>query len=91
MALVRLADYRPAPYLLDRTDLTVQLAADHTEVVAQLAFRPNPTPWSTRGADAPPADPAAGLGRKASWAPTSVWSAWSCTVRSVRSDRKSVV
>jgi aminopeptidase N len=39
MALVRLADYRPAPYLLERTDLTVQLHADHTEVGAQLAFR----------------------------------------------------
>lgn len=25
MARVRLADYRPAPYLLERTDLTVRL------------------------------------------------------------------
>ncbi|MDP4831442.1 MAG: aminopeptidase N [Cyanobium sp. MAG_185] len=42
MPLVRLADYRPAPYLLERTDLTVQLHSGHTEVVAQLAFLPNP-------------------------------------------------
>ncbi len=42
MPLVRLADYRPAPYLLERTDLTVQLHSSHTEVVAQLAFVPNP-------------------------------------------------
>ena len=42
MALVRLADYRPAPFLLERSDLTVQLQADHTEVAARLAFVPNP-------------------------------------------------
>ena len=42
MPLVRLADYRPAPFLLDRTDLVVQLHTDHSEVAAQLAFRPNP-------------------------------------------------
>ncbi|MEB3326901.1 MAG: aminopeptidase N [Synechococcus sp.] len=42
MALVRLADYRPAPFLLDRTDLMVQLHFDHSEVAARLAFRPNP-------------------------------------------------
>ena len=42
MPLVRLADYRPAPYLLERTDLTVQLYSGHTEVLAQLAFVPNP-------------------------------------------------
>ena len=42
MPLVRLADYRPAPYLLERTDLTVQLQSGHTEVLAQLAFLPNP-------------------------------------------------
>ncbi|MCT0216777.1 aminopeptidase N [Synechococcus sp. CS-1330] len=42
MPLVRLADYRPAPYLLARTDLTVQLHSGQTEVVAQLAFLPNP-------------------------------------------------
>ena len=42
MPLVRLADYRPAPYLLERTDLTVQLHSGHTEVLALLAFLPNP-------------------------------------------------
>ncbi len=44
MPLVRLADYRPAPCLLERTDLTVQLQATHTEVVARLAFVPNSSP-----------------------------------------------
>jgi aminopeptidase N len=42
MAAVRLADYRPAPFLIDRTDLTVRLHSDHTVVEATLAFRPNP-------------------------------------------------
>ena len=42
MTTVRLADYRPAPQVLDRTDLTVHLGADATEVEARLAFRPNP-------------------------------------------------
>jgi aminopeptidase N len=42
MTTVRLADYRPAAQLLERTDLTVQIHADHTEVRARLAFRPNP-------------------------------------------------
>ncbi len=42
MATVRLADYRPAPQLLERTDLCVRLWPDHAEVEAQLAFTPNP-------------------------------------------------
>jgi len=42
MTTVRLADYRPAPYLLSRTDLTVRLWADHAVVEAALAFAPNP-------------------------------------------------
>jgi aminopeptidase N len=42
MAAVRLADYRPAPYWLERTDLTVRLFQDHALVEAALAFRPNP-------------------------------------------------
>jgi aminopeptidase N len=42
MAEVRLSDYRPAPQLLERTDLTVQLHPDHAEVRAKLVFRPNP-------------------------------------------------
>ena len=42
MATVHLADYRPAPQLLERTDLSVALHADHALVDARLAFRPNP-------------------------------------------------
>ena len=42
MATVHLADYRPAPQLLERTDLTVALHGDHALVDARLAFRPNP-------------------------------------------------
>ncbi|MEO1003934.1 MAG: aminopeptidase N [Cyanobacteria bacterium J06638_7] len=42
MTSVRLADYRPAPQLLDRTDLTLRLYEDRAEVEARLAFRPNP-------------------------------------------------
>ena len=42
MAVVRLADYRPAPFLLDRTDLNVQLHRDHALVEACLSLRPNP-------------------------------------------------
>ncbi len=42
MAAVRLADYRPAACLLERTDLTVELHADHALVHAQLSFLPNP-------------------------------------------------
>jgi aminopeptidase N len=42
VSTVRLADYRPASYLLERTDLTVRLHADGTEVEAVLAFQPNP-------------------------------------------------
>ena len=55
MPLVRLADYRPAPYLLERTDLTVQLHSGHTEVLARLAFLPNslaqPGPLVLQGVD----------------------------------------
>ena len=42
MATVHLADYRPAPQLLERTDLSVALHGDHALVDARLAFRPNP-------------------------------------------------
>jgi len=42
MGAVHLADYRPAPFLLDRTDLTVRLFHDHAVVETVLAFRPNP-------------------------------------------------
>ena len=42
MSLVRLADYSPAPFVLDRTDLTVQIFEDHSLVAARLQCRPNP-------------------------------------------------
>ena len=42
MAPVHRSDYRPAPFLLERTDLTVQLHASHALVAARLAFLPNP-------------------------------------------------
>ena len=48
MAPVRLADYRPAPYLLERTDLTVCLQERQALVQARLAFAPNP---AAEGAD----------------------------------------
>ena len=51
MSTVRLADYRPAPYLLSRTDLTVRLFADHAMVQAELAFTANPA--GAAGAGAP--------------------------------------
>ncbi|MBE9152780.1 aminopeptidase N [Cyanobium sp. LEGE 06113] len=55
MATVHRCDYRPAPCLLDRTDLTVRLFDDHTEVEARLALRPNPAaepgPLELRGLD----------------------------------------
>ena len=41
MATVRLADYRPAPYLIAHTSLRVQLFADQTLVEADLQFEPN--------------------------------------------------
>jgi aminopeptidase N len=43
MPPVRLADYRPYPYLLERTDLTVRLQGQLALVTAQLAFMPNPS------------------------------------------------
>ncbi|MEB3322524.1 MAG: aminopeptidase N [Synechococcaceae cyanobacterium] len=58
MAAVRLADYRPPAWLLERTDLTVRLHADHALVEARLAFSPNPqvatdapAPLALRGTD----------------------------------------
>ena len=55
MTTVRLADYRPAPYLLERTDLQVQLFADHSVVDAALSFVPNPAaepgPLQLQGVD----------------------------------------
>ncbi len=55
MSTVRLADYRPAPQLLERTDLTVCIHAEYTDVQARLAFQPNPAgepgPLLLRGLD----------------------------------------
>ena len=48
MATVHLADYRPAPYLLERTDLTARLFDDHALIDAWLVFEPNP---AAAGAD----------------------------------------
>ena len=42
MATVRLADYRPAPFLIPEIALTLQLFADYTLVQADLSLEPNP-------------------------------------------------
>jgi len=60
--VVRLADYRPFPYQLDRTDLTVRLFHDHAQVEAALSWSPGkgiatstgsgtPEPLELRGVD----------------------------------------
>lgn len=41
-APVRLEDYRPADYLIDRVELDVRLHPTDTRVTAMLALRPNP-------------------------------------------------
>ncbi len=53
MAPVRLADYRPAPYLLERTDLTVRLLEREALVQARLVFEPNPAAEGPDGRQAP--------------------------------------
>ena len=53
MVRVRLADYRPAPYLLERTDLTVQLLEHRALVQARLVFEPNPAAEGADGRQAP--------------------------------------
>jgi aminopeptidase N len=53
MARVRLADYRPAPYLLERTDLTVRLHEAQVRVSARLVFEPNPAAEGPDGRRAP--------------------------------------
>jgi aminopeptidase N len=40
--IVRLEDYRPSDYLIDRVDLDVRLHPEDTRVTAILALRPNP-------------------------------------------------
>ena len=39
---VRLKDYRPPDYLIDKVDLDVKLDATSTKVLARLEIRPNP-------------------------------------------------
>ena len=52
MVAVRLADYRPAPYRLERTDLTVVLQDQGALVRAVLAFEPNPAAAPFQGSAA---------------------------------------
>ncbi|TGD98969.1 aminopeptidase N [Methylobacterium nonmethylotrophicum] len=40
--IVRLADYRPSDYLIDRVDLDLRLHPTETRITATLALRPNP-------------------------------------------------
>ena len=39
---IRLEDYRPSDFLIDRVDLDVRLAPHDTRITARLALRPNP-------------------------------------------------
>ena len=41
--VVRLADYRPSDFLIDRVDLDIRLHPNRTRVTATLALRPNPS------------------------------------------------
>ena len=53
MATVRLADYRPAPFTIEHTQLLFQLHADHTVVDADFQLVPTaaaePAPWEFLG------------------------------------------
>ena len=40
MATVRLADYRPAPFTIEHTELLFQLHADHAVVEAEFQLVP---------------------------------------------------
>src|SRR5918994_1971328 len=40
--VVRLEDYRPSDFLIDRVDLNIRLHPTRTRVTASLALRPNP-------------------------------------------------
>src|ERR671913_1115885 len=40
--LVRLEDYRPSDFLIDRVDLDIRLHPTETRITAILALRPNP-------------------------------------------------
>src|SRR5579863_662576 len=39
---IRLADYRPPDYLIDRVDLDIKLDQHATRVISRLKIRPNP-------------------------------------------------
>ena len=53
MATVRLADYRPAPFTIEHTQLLFQLHADHTVVDAAFQLVPagaaEAAPWEFLG------------------------------------------
>ncbi len=40
--IVRLEDYRPSDFLIDRVNLDIRLHPTRTRVTANLALRPNP-------------------------------------------------
>ncbi len=40
--LIRLEDYRPSAFLIDRVDLDIRLDPHATRITAELALRPNP-------------------------------------------------
>src|SRR3712207_8283578 len=40
--VIRLADYRPSDYLIDRVDLDIRLHPTEARITATLALRPNP-------------------------------------------------
>ena len=46
--LVRLEDYRPSDFLIDRVELDVRLHPTETRVTATLVMRPNPEGARTR-------------------------------------------
>ena len=48
---IRLADYSPPAYLVDRVDLTFRLDPEATHVTARLALRPNPATAASAPAD----------------------------------------
>lgn len=54
MATVRLADYRPAPFTIEHTELLFQLHADHAVVEAEFQLVPagaaaDAAPWEFLG------------------------------------------
>jgi aminopeptidase N len=62
MATVHLANYRPAPFLIERTDLIVRLFDDHALVDSRLVFEPNPAAEGVDGRPPPGALELVGVG-----------------------------